>query len=191
MNKILLTLIITISLSAPAYCEIFKCSDEDGTVIYQNSPCPEGNESQVISNSYPSKSTSDEINRGYDYERDFQDYKFQEADSRKKSYKNIMEISTGNEINIDDYIVPGKYTAFMFHADWCGVCRKVRPLVQTQAKKIDSLLLREINITNWGTPVAKQYNVISVPYFMIYDPNGNLIDTGSRISNSIYKQMRN
>lgn len=190
MNKILLTLIITISLSAPAYCEIFKCSDEDGTVIYQDSPCPEGNESQVISNSYPSKSTSDEINRGYDYERDLPNYTDQTT-SRKKSYKNIMEISTGNEINIDDYIVPGKYTAFMFHADWCGVCRKVRPLVQTQAKKIDSLLLREINIIKWGTPVAKQYNVISVPYFMIYDPNGNLIDTGSRISNTIYKQMRN
>ena len=42
------------------------------------------------------------------------------------------------------------------------------------------LFLRKINISQWGSPVAQQFSVKSIPYLVLYDHRGKLIAAGTR-----------
>lgn len=47
-------------------------------------------------------------------------------------------------------------------------------------KGSDTLALRAINIDNWDSPVARQFNIRQLPYFQLYDPDGNLAAAGDQ-----------
>jgi hypothetical protein len=43
---------------------------------------------------------------------------------------------------------------------------------------------------DWESPVARQYNIHSVPYFMIYDPSGKLTHQGQEAYTEVMRLLK-
>ena len=94
----------------------------------------------------------------------------------------VAQVSQGAEISLADYVVPGKTTIFDFSSDYCGPCRRyTEPLAHLHAKKADIAVVRvDINRPNvkgidWGSPVAREFGLESIPHFKVYGPDGKLV----------------
>lgn len=54
------------------------------------------------------------------------------------------------------------------------------PQVEASVNNVDFVALRKIDITDWKTPVVRQYNIRSIPHCTIYDPQGVVKESSSR-----------
>lgn len=106
-------------------------------------------------------------------------------------------ISHGQEVNIQDYVVSGKTTIFDFTSEYCPPCRAVAPhLHRLHANRADIVVV-EVDINrpgiqsiDWGSPVARQYGLDSIPHFKVYGPNGQLQAEGSGASSLVYGMLK-
>lgn len=89
----------------------------------------------------------------------------------------IEVISHGAQVNINQQLVLGNVTVIDFYADWCGPCRQFSPNLEQMARSDPEIALRKIDIVNWKTPVAQQFNIHSIPQVNVYDRNGHLVGT--------------
>lgn len=55
-------------------------------------------------------------------------------------------------------------------------------------KNSNVVALRKVNIERWGSPVAKQFSLRGIPYFVITDQKGQVVDKGG--SNLLQKYER-
>ncbi len=92
--------------------------------------------------------------------------------------EDIQIISRGEPVNLQDHLVPGKYTLFDFYADWCPPCREIAPGLEDLARRHPNLAIRKIDIVDWDHPVAEQQGVRDLPYLRLFDPAGNVIHEG-------------
>jgi len=113
------------------------------------------------------------------------------AETGNNSYDNdkVKIISRGKLINLAKHIEPGRYTAFMFYADWCAPCKTLKPKMEQLAESVDNLALREIDIVKWDNPLVTYYNLPSVPYFIIYGPAGSFLERGPAITDETFKEL--
>jgi len=151
-----------------AEAKVYKCLDNSGKVLYKNSPCPENQKSETVINTDRSGA---EYHKSYYYEN--------ENYEQTKKIINVKKISSGERVNLNKYVTKNKITAFLFYADWCQSCEKIRPRVEKLARDSDKIILRKIDITEFESPVTDQYKIKSIPYFFIYDEGGNLAVMGS------------
>jgi thiol-disulfide isomerase/thioredoxin len=107
----------------------------------------------------------------------------------QSGFDKIETISRGRLIDLIEYLVPGKYTAFYFYADWCGPCRILKPKLEDFVESGEKLALREIDIINWENPLVMYYNLPSIPYFIIYGPDGEFLERGPGISNEVMREV--
>lgn len=107
----------------------------------------------------------------------------------QNSYEKVEVISRGKLIDLIEYLAPGKYTAFLFYADWCGPCKILKPKLEEFAKSSNKFALREINIINWENPLVRYYDLHSIPFFIIYGPNGKFIERGPGITNETMRAI--
>jgi thiol-disulfide isomerase/thioredoxin len=114
---------------------------------------------------------------------------YYELTGTQKGHGNVEVISRGTLIDLVEYVEPGKYTAFLFYADWCGPCKILKPRLEDFAQNGDKLALREIDIINWENPLVRYYSLTSIPYFIIYGPDGEFAERGPGISNEIMKEI--
>lgn len=91
----------------------------------------------------------------------------------------------GEEINIENLVLPGKITIFDFYSDYCPPCRKVSPLLEQLDEKREDLVVKKIDINrkgvngiDWNSPVARQYGLRSIPHFVIYNESGKRTHEG-------------
>ncbi len=89
----------------------------------------------------------------------------------------LLVITHGSRVDVAKNLVRGKVTIVDFYADWCGPCRKIAPHLEKMAKQDPDVVLRKVDIINWGSDVAKQYNVNSIPRIEVYDRAGKLVGT--------------
>jgi len=89
----------------------------------------------------------------------------------------IEVISHGAQVDISQHLVLGSVTVIDFYADWCGPCRQLSPSLEQMARNDPEIALRKIDIINWKTAVAQQFNIHSIPQVNVYDRNGRLIGT--------------
>ncbi len=88
-------------------------------------------------------------------------------------------ISYGEQVSLTDHLVTGKTTIFDFSSPFCPPCQEIAPLLADLHQRRDDLAVVTVNINrpevkgiDWGSPVARQYNLESVPSFVIYGPDG-------------------
>lgn len=90
--------------------------------------------------------------------------------------KDIAIISKGGAaIDINSILAPGKVTIVDFFADWCGPCKAIGPKLENLAKSDPDVVLRKINIVDWGTRVSIQYDIKSVPNVRVFNRKGKQV----------------
>ena len=94
-------------------------------------------------------------------------------------------ISMGKEVNLADYVVPGKTTIFDFTSEFCPPCRAIAPHVEKLHETRDDIAVVSVDINrpgikgiDWSSPVARQYKMQSIPHFKVYGPDGKLLAEG-------------
>ncbi len=109
----------------------------------------------------------------------------------------INKENPGEEIDIREFIQPDKTTIFDFFSEYCGPCKRISPMLVRLDSKRDDIIVHQVDINrpeirgiDWDSPVAKQYNIHSVPYFMIYDPSGNLTHQGQEAYNEVIRLLQ-
>ena len=102
----------------------------------------------------------------------------------------VQTITHGHEVELEDHLVPGKYVLFDFYADWCGPCRALEPhLLDLAGRHADDLALRKVDVINWDSAVARQYGMTSIPYLVLYGPDGAQIIAGD--ANLVPRRLTN
>ena len=89
----------------------------------------------------------------------------------------ITVISHGAQVDINQHLALGNVTVMDFYADWCGPCRQLSPQLEQMAANDPEIAVRKIDIVNWKTAVARQFNIHSIPQVNIYDRSGRLVGT--------------
>jgi thiol-disulfide isomerase/thioredoxin len=92
----------------------------------------------------------------------------------------------GEKVNIEANLVPGRVNVVDFYADWCGPCRELAPRLEALAAKNNMVVLK-VDIREWGSPVANQFNIRSVPFLMIYDKSGKKIAEGGEAMEYLHR----
>ena len=83
-------------------------------------------------------------------------------------------ITHGQTVDISKHLVRGKVTIVEFYADWCGPCRLIAPMLEQLAKD-PKIAIRRIDIVNWESPVAHQYNINAIPHVLVYNRKRQLV----------------
>jgi len=89
----------------------------------------------------------------------------------------VEVISHGAQVDINKHLALGSVTVVDFYADWCGPCRELSSSLEEMVRTDPEIALRKIDIVNWKTAVARQFNVHSIPQANVYDRAGSLIGT--------------
>jgi thioredoxin 1 len=104
----------------------------------------------------------------------------------------------GQETSVAQYLQAGKTTIVDFYSQYCPPCRAMSPkLEQLAAKRSDIKVIKldinrpDVKGIDWGSPLARQYKLQSIPHFKVYDASGNLIaeaDKGYQYVDQLLKQ---
>jgi thiol-disulfide isomerase/thioredoxin len=97
----------------------------------------------------------------------------------------INAFAPGEEFAVESHLQKGKTNIIDFYSEYCPPCRKLSPLLKKLAGQRPDLVVLKVDINrkgvngiDWLSPLARQYKLQSVPYFQIYDGEGNLIKQG-------------
>ena len=103
-------------------------------------------------------------------------------------------IAKGQEVNVADYLVPGKITIVDFYSEYCPPCRAIAPKLVNLHKSRDDIAVVKVDINrpgvkgiDWESPVAQQYQLHSIPHFKIYGPDGKLQAEGDAAYDQVQK----
>src|SRR6478735_4544366 len=93
-----------------------------------------------------------------------------------------LHISPGAEVALADFLVPGKLVVVDFTSKFCGPCQAYNgPLQLLHEKRADIVVVKvdinrpDVSGIDWNSPVARQFDLHSIPHFKVYNPAGKLI----------------
>lgn len=94
-------------------------------------------------------------------------------------------IAFGEEVDLADHLVEGQTTVFDFTSDYCGPCVQFSPWLNALHASRDDIHVVKVDVNrpqvrgiDFGSPVARQYRIQSLPHFRVYDPEGTLVADG-------------
>lgn len=91
----------------------------------------------------------------------------------------------GKRVSIAAHLPKDKKAVVFFHAYWSDLSGRYLANLKRLEKSDPSLVVLMVDIKTLNSPVAKQYNVKSVPYFQIYDAKGELEKEGAAALNEV------
>lgn len=108
----------------------------------------------------------------------------------------IEDYKPGENVDITKLIYPGKINIFDFYSEFCGPCRIVSPKLERLDNQREDIIVIKININrknvhgiDWNSPVSRQYNLRSIPHFIVYDDTGLLIHEGAAARPYVFKLL--
>ena len=104
----------------------------------------------------------------------------------------VRIIAHGERVDLDAHVVAGKYTVFDFYAPWCPPCRVLGPALERLAeRRPESLAIRKVDIVDWTMPVATQHGIESLPFLVLYDPQGHRMAAGEEVYDALARIFGN
>jgi thiol-disulfide isomerase/thioredoxin len=102
----------------------------------------------------------------------------------------------GQPLEVKSLLVQGKTTLIDFHSPFCPPCVQLAPIMAKLAAKRPDLAIRKVNINrpqvngiDWQSPLAQQYQIRQVPYFMIFSPTGELVAQGQDAGETVQRWL--
>ncbi len=112
-------------------------------------------------------------------------------------YEDVRVISHGEQVTLTDYLVPGQTAIFDFSSEYCPPCTGISPYLQRLARDRDDIILVTVDINrpghegiDWGSPVARQYDLRRIPAFKIYGPEGELVAEGDQARQMVIRWLQ-
>ena len=103
----------------------------------------------------------------------------------------------GETLDIKSLLVKGKTTVIDFTSPFCPPCVHLAPLMAKLAKKRPDLAIKKVDINrkgvngiDWRSPLAQQYQIRQVPYFMIFNPQGQPVAQGRGATDTVAGWLR-
>lgn len=97
----------------------------------------------------------------------------------------VTVIGKGEEVDLEKHLVAGKTTIVDFYSEFCGPCKQLAPRLEALATNRQDIAVVKVDINrpghvgiDWQSPVARQFNLNSIPYLRIYGPDGKLQSEG-------------
>jgi thioredoxin len=97
------------------------------------------------------------------------------------------EISFGDPVELTEHLVAGDITVFDFTSEYCPPCRQIAPWLERLHAERSGVSVVKVNINrpqkrgiDWGSPVARQFGLQSIPAFMVYDAQGKVMAKGEQ-----------
>ncbi|MHB8066794.1 MAG: TlpA family protein disulfide reductase [Desulfobaccales bacterium] len=91
----------------------------------------------------------------------------------------------GETLEIRSLLSRDRTTAIDFYSPYCYPCMQMAPVMEKLAARMPEVQFVRLNINrpevkgiDWQSPLVQQYHVKSVPYFMIFDPQGKVVAEG-------------
>ena len=110
---------------------------------------------------------------------------------KAKGYEIANENNTGESVDVKNYLVFGRYTVVEFTSEYCSSCQ-IKPLLESLSLTRPDIAVRSFYIDrpgsegiDWDSPLAKRYNIHSVPAFIIFNDKGVKIADGDVARNQI------
>ncbi len=104
---------------------------------------------------------------------------------------------TGQALSVKSLLVKGKTTVIDFYSPYCPPCMRLAPIMARLAEKRPDLALVKVNINrlefvgiDWSSPLAQQYQIRQVPYFMIFSPQGQLLSQGKDAVGTVQRWLQ-
>ena len=117
-----------------------------------------------------------------------------------------MSDMDGNQVSVSDVFVKNKLTVIDFWASWCGPCRQEMPHLVDLYKRYKGKGLGVIGVSldedrsawikavkylgmdwvqlsdlqGWDNSAARMYGIESIPFTIIVDEKGRVVDAGLR-----------
>jgi thioredoxin 1 len=91
----------------------------------------------------------------------------------------------GKTLDLSPLLTKGKTNLIDFYSPFCPPCVQLAPAMEQLAESRPDLAIHKVNINrpdvkgiDWRSPLAQQYKIRQVPYFMIFSPQGKLVAQG-------------
>jgi thiol-disulfide isomerase/thioredoxin len=113
---------------------------------------------------------------------------------------NVRFLNKGREgqvFAVTDYLTKGKLNLVEFTSPSCPSCGALAPLLSKLAAQSPNLVVNRVIIdrpqagpgVDWQSPLARQYELRSVPYFKVYDAAGKLVADGEPARKMVAKML--
>ncbi|MFA5506419.1 MAG: thioredoxin family protein [Vulcanimicrobiota bacterium] len=113
------------------------------------------------------------------------------------AYRTINADKAGERVEIAPHLVEGKLNIVDFYSFFCPPCKAIMPDLEKLAAQDSNVVVSTIDINrpgtrgiDWNSPVARQYKLRSIPYFQVYDANGELVAEGQPAKDLVMKMMQ-
>ena len=133
------------------------------------------------------------------YTRYFKGGDFPDAEipSGKYTSRSIPSYMIEGTVNLKHEIVKGKINIIDFYSLYCPPCKKMAPYLKKLAEVRRDIVVVRIDINrpgvtgiDWKGPVAQQFNLQKIPYFIVVSPFGKLMHEGKDAYNYVVQLLR-
>lgn len=185
-------IIVIISVAVLAYLMFFKSSESEEAEP-TTSPAPTASRSTPAPQATavrPPETTEDSADDGFDSD----EAGFAGA---LKTGRVLNHGNPGGEVLIEEFVQGDQITIFNFHSQFSPLCMKYTPwLMQLDQKRNDIVVFR-IDVNRPGisgldihSPVAQQFGLERLPYFVVYQADGTRSHDGQEARNYIEQLIR-
>jgi thiol-disulfide isomerase/thioredoxin len=125
------------------------------------------------------------------------DFSSANISSGKYTSRSLPSYMIEGSVNLEKRIVKGKINIIDFYSEYCPPCKKIAPFLKKLDDRRGDIAVIKIDINrpgfagiDWQSPVAQQYKLKSIPYFIVISPWGKLMCEGKEAYNYVVQQLR-